>query len=309
LCIYLWNWHMLPLIRQLKKAFTSVEQPWYADDALAGAKFTRIWRHYNRLCEIGPDYRYYPESSKRILVMAKHNLERAKIYFADLKFKVTTGARYLGGFIREQSALKEWVEEKVQHWKGAVAELASAATKFPQAAYPGLQQSLQQEWEFMQRVVKDIGGNFPDAEKEMSQTFLPALFDDVISGDDPHLELACLPVKFAGLSLPDPVASADWNYQASVLSSTHILAAFRGVQEFSSANHSSSLREVRSEIKNCTSERHELFLADIVGRLQCDKQRTILCGRDTGQWLSVPPSTVNETELFAQEFRHSLLLR
>jgi hypothetical protein len=72
--------------------------------------------------------------------VAEHNLERAKVYFADLKFKVTTGARYLGGFVGEQSALKEWVqEEKVQHWKGAVAELASVAHKFPQSAYSGLQ--------------------------------------------------------------------------------------------------------------------------------------------------------------------------
>jgi hypothetical protein len=40
-----------------------------------------------------------------------------------------------------------------------------------------------------------------------------------------------------------------------------------------------------------------------------DDRRTILRGKDTGQWLSVLPSTVNGTELSAQDFRDSLLLR
>jgi hypothetical protein len=51
---------ILPLIRQLKKEFPEVKQPWYADDALAGAKFVRIHRQYDRLCEIGPVYGYHP---------------------------------------------------------------------------------------------------------------------------------------------------------------------------------------------------------------------------------------------------------
>jgi hypothetical protein len=50
-------------------------------------------------------------------------------------------------------------------------------------------------------------------------------------------------------------------------------------------------------------------LRSIVSKLSCDDRRTILRGKDTGQWLSVLPSTVNGTELSAQEFRDSLLLR
>jgi hypothetical protein len=36
---------------------------------------------------------------------------------------------------------------------------------------------------------------------------------------------------------------------------------------------------------------------------------TILRGKETGQWLSAVPSTVNGTELAQQEFREALLLR
>jgi hypothetical protein len=96
-----------------------------------------------------------PESSKSILIVAEHNFKSAKVAFADLGFTVKTGERYLGGFIGDKLALKSWLEEKVQHWREAVPGLSSAAFKFPQSAYSGLQRSLQQEWQFVQQVIRD----------------------------------------------------------------------------------------------------------------------------------------------------------
>jgi hypothetical protein len=125
-----------------------------------------------------------------VLIVAQHNLERGKSVFADLDFKVSTGERYLGGFIGESSAQEEWLDRKIQHWSQAVASLAAAAVKFPQSAYSGLQRSLQQEWQFVQRVVRNIGEKFPDMEKELNHTFLPALFSDTIDNNNPRLALA-----------------------------------------------------------------------------------------------------------------------
>jgi hypothetical protein len=81
--------------------------------------------------------------------------------------------------------------------KDAVEELTSVAANYPQSVYTALQKSLQQEWQFVQRVVKDI-----DVEKAVSQSFLPSLFKDDFDEDDPRLRLAGLPVKH-------PV----WHYQ------------------------------------------------------------------------------------------------
>jgi hypothetical protein len=41
----------------------------------------------------------------------------------------------------------------------------------------------------------------------------------------------------------------------------------------------------------------------------CNNLRTILRGKEIGQWLLVLPSTVNGTELSAQDFGDALLLR
>ena len=120
---------VLPLIRQLKAEFPAVEQRWYADDAGAGAKFSEICRIFSRLVEIGPNFGYYLEPSKSILVVPQHNLEAAQATFADMNFKITTGSRYLGGFIGEDSALREWIQGKTETWAEAVTELASNASK------------------------------------------------------------------------------------------------------------------------------------------------------------------------------------
>jgi hypothetical protein len=58
---------------------------------------------------------------------------------------------------------------------------------FSQSTYTGLQKSLQQEWQFVQRVVKDSGDSFTDVEEALSKAFLlPSLFDNVFDDNDPQ---------------------------------------------------------------------------------------------------------------------------
>ena len=126
---------------------------------------------------------------------------------------------------------------------------------------------------------------------------------------DPRRALAALPVKWAGLANPDPTTSAQPNYESSILLCSHILAAFRGVDEFRSTDHTKVIREVKAELKLRNAAKNESCLKDLTSKMSHLNKRTILRGKETGQWLSVLPSTVNGTELSAQEFRDALLLR
>jgi hypothetical protein len=63
------------LFRLLKVEFPTVEQPWYVDDAGACGKFSEICHFFSKLQEIGPNFGYYPEPTKSILVVPQHNLE------------------------------------------------------------------------------------------------------------------------------------------------------------------------------------------------------------------------------------------
>ena len=70
----------------------------------------------------------------------------------------------MGGFIGEDEALNEWLMEKTKFWEEAVTDLTSVTQVFPQVAYSGLPKSLQQEWQFVQRVTKGIGPAFASME-------------------------------------------------------------------------------------------------------------------------------------------------
>ena len=73
-------------IRLLKAEFPAVEQPWYADDAGADGKFSEIRCFFSKLQEIGPNFGYYPEPTKSILVVLQHNLEATCVAFPDFNF-------------------------------------------------------------------------------------------------------------------------------------------------------------------------------------------------------------------------------
>ena len=162
----------------------------------------------------------------------------------------------MGGFIGEDKALNEWLGGKTKFWTEAVTDLASVTQAFPQAAYSGLQKSLQQEWQFVQRVTKGIGSEFAVVEQTLANTFLPTLFGDEYDDEDPRRALAALPVKWAGLAIPDPTASAQPNYDASILLCSHILAAFRGADSFRSTDHLKVIREVKAELKLRNAAKH-----------------------------------------------------
>ena len=99
----------------------------------------------------------------------------------------------------------------------------------------------------------NIGGFFGPVAKALYCTFLPALFGEPIDPDDPRLALAPLPVKHAGLALPNPVDSAGENYKASTLLCSHLLAALKGSQKFSSADHRATISGVRAELRERNS--------------------------------------------------------
>ena len=66
----------------------------------------------------------------------------------------------------------------------------------------------------MQRVTPGISNAFGPVEEEIAKAFLPALFEGV-GGGAPGRKITRLPVKQAGMALPDPTQTAPANWQAS----------------------------------------------------------------------------------------------
>ena len=116
-------------------------------------------------------------------------------------------------------------------------------------------------------------------------------------------------VKRARIALPEPTRTARDNRTASCVITVPLITALRGTAEFSSIGHAFLMGEGREEIQRQHAEEADTTLLE--ERAAVSKPDAQRLGRihQTGAWLSVLPSNVNGKELWAQEWRDSLLLR
>jgi hypothetical protein len=85
-----------------------------------------------------------------------------------LSFQSPFGKSTFGRLCRSQ-----WSSSR-KTWEEAVADLVSVVPNFPQTACSGLPKSLQQEWQFVQRVTKGGVGGHEFANVELAPQDFPA---------------------------------------------------------------------------------------------------------------------------------------
>ena len=100
----------------------------------------------------------------------------------------------------------------------------------------------------MQRVTPDIRDAFVPVEQALMGAFIPSFFQ-CLGEVTPGKVVPRLPVKQAGLSLPEPTKTAPDNWMASCDITGHLVAALRGQEEFQTANHSAYLQEGIAEVR------------------------------------------------------------
>ena len=254
--------------------------------------------HFQDLQARGPARDYYPEPTKSILVVAPRNVAQAEEYLRGLSIRVVMGHRYLGGFLSNMSAEREWLGKKVQGWKESVAILAGVALKHPQSAYAGLQKSLQQEWAFVQRVTPGVGAAFGLVKEALREVFVPALFRGLTEGL-PTRENTRLPVNQAGLAIPDPVKTVPENWTVSCVITGHLVAALRGQAVFRTADHTACLRGGQLAVRQQGEQRAEAALTTALEGAPVLQAHRMRRAAKIGAWFTVLPSTVNGTELGA----------
>ena len=88
----------------LKSEVPAAKQQWFAGDESTARSLADIRAQFERLQQLGPNYGYFPTSTKSILVVAPHNVEPARVKYTGLNFQVETRSRSLGSFIGEATA-------------------------------------------------------------------------------------------------------------------------------------------------------------------------------------------------------------
>ena len=107
--------YALALVPMITRLSNVVKQVWYTDDAAAAGHLTGLRSWWDMLCDIGPQFGYFVNSSKTFLIVKEMHLPMARAIFKDTGIQFTTeGRRYLGAAIGSAVFVKSYVSVKVK---------------------------------------------------------------------------------------------------------------------------------------------------------------------------------------------------
>jgi hypothetical protein len=312
LAMSLYGVALMPLASKMHKEIPEALQLWYCNNAGAAGKALPNAQCLDFLVKFGPSYGYFPEPEKLHYICKAENKPIAHQAFESfgLKINYSRGQRYLGGFIGSVQRKKEWLGELVGKWVGAVKVLSAVAVRYPKTAYAGFTFCLQNEWQYVQRVVSDTAPFFAPLESEIRPSFLPALLgipSTKIDGE--YRQLLTHGVKQGGLAIRNLVDTAPSVHLASLAATRHLMVSLVGAGDrFDLGEHSHCATKARQAARKARLDAKQLFL-DRCGRDNPSVVRWDNQNCAAGAWLSVFPNRLNGTSLLADEWRDNNRLR
>ena len=90
------------------------KQAWYADDASSTGTIKELYKWWTLLCELGPKFGYYPNSSKTVLIIKNKDLEsKAEQLFQSTGIKISAeGDCHLGAVVGTSEFREKLVTDK-----------------------------------------------------------------------------------------------------------------------------------------------------------------------------------------------------
>ena len=101
---------ILPLIKLLKLTYSDVIQAWFADNTGALGTFNHLERYSKAIKNNGLERGYYPDPTKMILVVHIQKLKEGRLFGGHQRFKVCTGAHYLGDYTGYNITNGDWIK-------------------------------------------------------------------------------------------------------------------------------------------------------------------------------------------------------
>ena len=106
----------------------------------------------------GPEYGYFPNSSKTWLIVKEEHLGEAKQLFHETGVKISYGGKSnLGSGIWSRRFVEYFVEKKVSKWKNELEHFSDIAMTQTQAAYTAFIHGIKSKWIYLARTTPNIG--------------------------------------------------------------------------------------------------------------------------------------------------------
>ena len=298
-----------PLIDKLAEETddANCKQVWYADDSSSAGEIIEMKKWWDTLCEQGPKYGYFPLATKTILIVKDSHKEKASRIFGNCGVTITTeGERHMGAVVGSLEFKELYVSKKVAKWIDDIKELSAIAQDEPQAALSSFTKAISHRWTYIQRTIPNISHLFTPLEEAIRNEFIPAVIGRSVS--DIERRYLALPVRFGGIGISDPTASADieFNISATV---TGPLVDIIIAQEKDFRNYNQQEVEAtisRMKLMKEDSLREEM--TEVMSMLDEKTKRSLTLAQEkgAGSWLTVPPIKSLGYTLNKREFRERI---
>ena len=256
---------LLPLCQRMNEQLPGVTKPWYSDDALSIGMASDNVQCLAFLVQYGRMYGYFtqPATSWYVCKAEDEAIAREEFTNLGLTIRFSPGQQYLGGFFGCKECKDAWLTDSCNKWAAAVGTLAKLADRLPQTAYSGLNFVLQNQWQYVQRVILDTGAFFEPVERALRQEFIPALMGlpkDEISGC--FRELLSQSVGKGGIGIRNPVDRTNHVQATSLEAASYLVMSMIDTgKQFSVTMHNCNVSRACAEARKMRLEREQDYLS------------------------------------------------
>ncbi|KAL7481852.1 hypothetical protein ACHAW6_007531, partial [Cyclotella cf. meneghiniana] len=145
-------------------------------------------------------------------------------------------------FIRSTATRDRWLCPMIDAWVHGINSLASVATRFPHSAYAGLVSCLMAEWQYICRIIPNIGLLLEPIEDALCTKLLQAILGPDIAIDNYLWNLLALRVKAGRVTIQNPTLIADLLLHTSQDATSYLSGSLRCNEPMCTPHHRSAIR-------------------------------------------------------------------
>eukprot|EP01068_Selenidium_serpulae_P014189 Selendium_serpulae@DN6067_c0_g1_i8.p1 len=159
-------------------------------------------------------------------------------------------------------------------WEKEMMAITELGVEYPQEAYCILTHSTQHKWKYAQRVGGITPKLFEEIESILTNKFLTSILEEELSTD--IRRFFALPARFGGLGISEPSSEIMLSFNDSKKQSSYLASRLlNSVDEFSIAEHTSCVKEGRSESVTIKRQMNLMEVDLLLPRFTSLKQRAI----------------------------------
>ena len=287
-----------------------VHQAWFADDATASGKLKDISVFWENITKVGPNFGYFPNPRKTVIIVKPSALEEAEELFKDQGIQITTdGKRHLGAVLGKPEFRDQYVSSLVNGWCEELSTLAAMAETDPQSAHSAFTHGMVHKWSFFQRTIPSSASLYQPLEDIIRNELLPKITGRGIS--DLERALIALPCRLGGLGIPDPTKTADDAYSDSLHVTEPLMEKIINKDPFLDQNTLAEMIQRKKRVETKNDERASNAQRDLLRSLPDHLKRLTLLNSERGAsiWLTTLPLLEMGFHLNKQAFTDALCLR